>query len=119
MTEFESMLWPLGMMFPFVNVQNVLRSIVGWRHGQSRLLVIAGGKDTLMGVPLMEKMAAAYRFTLSKIFQTLPTSSMVDSQDSQRPGVEFAVVEGSGHHLQNDLQREECAGKLLEFIDQL
>lgn len=119
MAEFESMLWPLGMMFPFVNVQNVLRSIVGWKHGQSRLLVVAGGKDTLMGVSLMERMAAAYRFTLSKILRTLPASSIAGSEDTKSPGIEFAVIEGSGHHLQNDLQWEECAGKVLEFISQL
>jgi hypothetical protein len=60
--EYESLVWPMGMMFAFVNVRNVLKSIVGWKdEGQRRVLVIAGEKDTLMGIELMRQMAADYR----------------------------------------------------------
>lgn len=42
MPEYESLVWPMGMMFAFVNVRNVLKSIVGWKdEGQRRVLVIA------------------------------------------------------------------------------
>lgn len=62
MPEYESLVCPLGMMFSFVNVGNVLRYVVGWKDGrQERILVIAGEKDTLMGVHLMQRMAADYR----------------------------------------------------------
>ena len=58
------MLWPLQMMTRFVDVGNVVRSVVGWGKGGvqgKRMLIIAGEKDVLMGVDLMRKMAAEYR----------------------------------------------------------
>jgi pimeloyl-ACP methyl ester carboxylesterase len=113
MPEYESILWPLQMMFSFVNVQNVLKSIFGWEREGSRLLVIAGDNDTLMGVPLMRKMAAAYRSALSKIF------SRKSAMESELSGVQFTVIEGSGHHIQNDLEWETCADEVLGFLEQL
>jgi hypothetical protein len=32
MPEYESVVWPLAMIFSFVNVSNVLKSIVGWKN---------------------------------------------------------------------------------------
>jgi pimeloyl-ACP methyl ester carboxylesterase len=109
MPEYESMLWPFGMMFTFVNVANVIRSIVGWKGGREqggkRMLIMAGEKDTLMGVSLMRQMAAMYRIAAEKM--------------GFSDGVGFEVVSGSGHHIQNDLHWEEGARVILEFVDQV
>lgn len=74
MCEYESMLWPLGMMFPFVNTTNVLRNILGWKKDdgkQKRLLVVAGEEDALMGVTLMRQMAVVYRGVVEKVLSAL------------------------------------------------
>ena len=116
MPEYESMLFPLGMMFPFVNIRRVLGNIVGWnRPNQSRLLVIAGERDKLMGVSLMQKMAALYRNAMVDFFapEKLPL------KDVDGGLVTFEVVGGSGHHIQNDLYWEDGAGKILKFLEQL
>lgn len=113
MPEYESMLFPLGMMFPFVNIRRVLGNIVGWTgSNNARILVVAAEKDKLMGVSLMEKLAARYRYYF--FAQRTLTLKEVD-----RAPVTFEVVEGSGHHIQNDLYWEDGAGKILKFLEQL
>jgi hypothetical protein len=127
MPEYESLVWPLGMMFRFVDVTEVLKGIVGWKDKkQQRILVIAGEKDTLMGVELMRRMAADYRqrfITLAKSFWRFhgveEGASDLKAGSDDQCGVGFEVIQGSGHHIQNDLYWEECAERILVFIDQL
>jgi pimeloyl-ACP methyl ester carboxylesterase len=125
MPEYESLVWPLGMMFSFVNVGNVLKSVVGWRdERQARVLIIAGEKDTLMGVGLMRKMAADYRQQFISFAKSLWGARFMETSETKpesgdQQGVGFEVIQGSGHHIQNDLHWEECAQKILAFVDQL
>ncbi|KAG5642736.1 hypothetical protein DXG03_002250 [Asterophora parasitica] len=123
--EFESFIWPLGMMLPFVNVRNVIRNILGWGSTPSaRLLVVSGGKDTLMGVTLMKRMAEQYK----RGFATLVRRQQLqvglgpgegDPQERASDAVSFTVIDGAGHHIQNDLQWEDSAKQILTFIEQL
>jgi len=124
MPEYESMLWPLQMMTRFVDVGNVVRSVVGWGKGGvqgKRMLIIAGEKDVLMGVDLMRKMAAEYRKAAMKGWVALvgETETTARAIPGDEDGVGFEVVMGSGHHLQNDLYWEDCAEKVLAFVEQL
>ena len=41
-SRYESFLWPLGMMYPFVNARRLLRGIRGWGHGSERVFIMAG-----------------------------------------------------------------------------
>lgn len=41
------------------------------------------------------------------------------AKQEKSDGVVFDVVEGSGHHIQNDLYWEDAARKISEFIEQL
>lgn len=119
MPEYESMVWPLGQMFPFVNVRGVLSNILGWESGgESRLLVVAGELDQLMGVKLMRDMARVYGCAVQKY---LPVGSNVKSKENAEEDdrVGFEVVNASGHHLQNDLHWEEGAKKIQAFLEQL
>ena len=125
MPEYESLVWPLGMMFSFVNVGKVLRNIVGWKGEKAqRVLVIAGEKDTLMGVHLMRRMAADYRqqFVIfaKNLWSGQSSSSLNDDSglDAQH-GIGFGIIRGSGHHIQNDLHWQDCAEKILAFLEQL
>ncbi|KAH7370090.1 Alpha/Beta hydrolase protein [Rhexocercosporidium sp. MPI-PUGE-AT-0058] len=115
MPEYESMLWPLSMMFRFVDVGRVVRSITGWGKGGMRLLVIAGEKDRLMDVELMRQMAAEYRVAVESQPGELGDGAGLAGEEQ----VGFEVVMGSGHHLQNDLYWEDCAGKILTLMEQL
>lgn len=132
MPEYESLTWPLGMIFPFVSVKKVLMNIVGWHQGRQRLLVVAGEKDMLMGVSLMRQMATQYRrnFVTSVRRLLLKDEKELDSDEtddlniqegveSSVNGVRFVVIKGSGHHLQNDVQWKDCAGQVLGFLDHL
>ncbi|KAN0110963.1 alpha/beta-hydrolase [Hyaloscypha variabilis] len=127
MPEYESLVWPLGMMLSFVDVAKVLKGIVGWKdEKQQRVLVIAGEKDTLMGVELMRRMAADYRqrfITLAKSFWRFhgveEGASDLKAGSDDQCGISFEVIKGSGHHIQNDLYWEECAERILVFVDQL
>jgi hypothetical protein len=40
-----------------------------------------------------------------------------DPQEGVRDGVEFRVVQGSGHHLMGDIYWEECAERILRFLE--
>lgn len=113
MPEYESMLFPLGMMFPFVDIPRVLGNIRGWACSNgSRVLVVAGEKDKLMGGSLMERLAGLYR----KSFFVERTMKL---EEIHQVPVTFEVVEGSGHHIQNDLYWEDGARKILKFLEQL
>ncbi|RDL37681.1 Uncharacterized protein BP5553_05114 [Venustampulla echinocandica] len=115
--EYESMLWPLGMMLPFVNVWNVVKNITGWGKSK-RLMVLAGEKDTLMGVTLMQQMAGIYRKTAAKTLKSRDQGK-VDDGWADVDNIEFDVVSNAGHHIQNDLTWEEGAEKILGFLGQL
>jgi pimeloyl-ACP methyl ester carboxylesterase len=55
MPEYESMMWPCGMMSRFVDVANVKASTV-----TGKVLIISGNSDRLMTPDLMETMAKEY-----------------------------------------------------------
>lgn len=126
MPEYESLLWPMGMMLPFVRARDVLRNVLGWVSGREsalrqRVLVLAGGKDTLMGTVLMRRMTEQYRRGLVKLVKQgkLNSGSHENHLESLSSAVGFFVVEGAGHHIQNDLQWEEGAKHILAFVEQL
>lgn len=131
---YESFLWPLGMMVPFANAANVVRRVAGWGHGGGqRILVLAGGRDRLMTMDVMEQLAGFYRQALKSLLRDKkldavygPLGGSVDGEDSAKQGVEtdadgvrLAVVPSAGHHMQNDVEWELGAEKLLAFYRQL
>jgi len=96
MSEWESMSWPSGMTARFVDPQRVLRTLAGSKRG---ILVVAAEDDKLMGVELMRRLAAWYR------------------QAGGEVDVEFVVATGVAHHLMLDVNWEEGAEKLAEWLD--
>jgi hypothetical protein len=120
MPEYEGIVWPLGMMFRFVDVRKVLESIVGWKDDKNwRILVIAGEKDRLNSVSLMERMAAMYRAALETCWSGKGDARRDVRRRDGQDGVGFSVIKGSEHHVQNDLHWEECAEQALAFVNQL
>ncbi|KAI5843042.1 Alpha/Beta hydrolase protein [Morchella snyderi] len=107
MAETESMLWPLGMMVQFVDPGRVVGGVVPALRRGRRLLVVAGGEDRLMGVRIMELLAAWYRSALECVSGRVEEGTDV---------VRFAEVKGSGHHLMRDVAWRECAEVVLEWL---
>jgi len=122
---YESFIWPLDMMKrDFVNVKTVLGNIRDCSSGE-RVLVLAGGEDKLMGVKLMQQMANTYRAGHLRLAteKAIDVKRKYGGKDSKlteaEQGVRFGIVEGAGHHLQNDLQWKDGAMKLLDFHERL
>lgn len=122
--EYESLLWPMTMMFSFVEVNNVLRNIAGWGTS-NRFLMVAGEKDNLVGTKIMAELTDLYQKTASDLLHKgqLPSKIQealgVEPADHSKNGIKFAIIPGAGHHLQNDLQWEDTASRILDFLEKL
>ena len=115
------------MMRPFINTKNVIQQITGWSTGE-RILVLAGGGDNLMRVPIMKKLAASYRAAFTQLVGEKKLEAMDDEVqkiagrlrlDDSGHGVRFTVIPLAGHHMQNDVQWEDGARRLLDFYNQV
>lgn len=120
---YDSLLWPMGMMSPFVNAKSVVRQLFGWGNGQ-RILVLAGGGDRLMTVDVMGQLATFYRKAIrtlvgeKKLETDGPLAVLPEGEEGMKnagDGVRLNVVPGAGHHLQNDAQWKVGADELLDF----
>jgi hypothetical protein len=67
-SAYESFLWPLGMGMPFVKTEKMLPRITSRGSGQS-ILVLCGGLDKIMTLPIMEKLANTYRTAYTNLVQ--------------------------------------------------
>ena len=127
MNAYESFWWPIGMMRPFVDASSILQQITGWGSGQ-KILVLAAGGDNLMQVPIMRRLAAFYRTAYAQLISEKKIEGEADDirktagrlhLDDAGHGTQFTVVPLAGHHLQNDVQWEDGAKRLLNFYNQL
>jgi pimeloyl-ACP methyl ester carboxylesterase len=128
LSERDSLLWPLSMLLPFVNTKRVIQGVLGWGGGvpQQRVMIVAGGRDVLMGTWQMERMAKdyvrAYRASFNQAALRAELAGRENNGESvlmTGDGVRFVVVNGAGHHVQNDIQWEEGARQILAFLEQL
>lgn len=134
MPEYESLAWPIGMMYPFLTAKEVLGGIDGLEKGGERVMVMAGTADRLMSPDIMSKMAQGYREALVELgrerqfvpdeapklaSETIVSKDGYEARIEHLGGVQLAMVDGAGHHLQNDLQRQVGGQALLNFVGQL
>jgi hypothetical protein len=115
MPAYESLAWPLGMSKPFAKPFNIVNRIAGWSRGRDHVFILAGQCDRLCAPDLMERLAVMYRQGVKE----LEEQGEMPGQMEPSLGVRFDVVEGAGHHMQNDLQWEDGAKKVLDFYEQL
>lgn len=101
--RYESFLWPISMLRPFASPASVWQQIQDPQQKTPKLLVMAGSDDKLMNVQETESLTALYRSAAKG--------------DANQVQMEF--VQGAGHHLQNDIQWEDGAEKLLQFYKKL
>jgi hypothetical protein len=128
-SRYESFLWPLSMMYPFINARRLLANIRSWDRGNDRILIMAGTGDKLMTQNVQTKAAETYRTA----FTEMVAKKKIDAEgngaivklvgegdkDNSGRGVRLAWVPGAGHHLQNDVQWKVGAVKLLAWLQQL
>ncbi|PVH92789.1 alpha/beta-hydrolase [Periconia macrospinosa] len=111
LSPYESMLWPLQSLLPFVRGPDVLGSITGFRGEKENekvrpgLLVLAAQHDVLCTPAILADAAGRYR----EAFKGMDGEG----------GVWFRVVEGVAHHLQNHEEWEGGAEVLLEWLNAL
>lgn len=106
MSPYESLLWPLAIMFRgYISLHRVLL------HCSFRILVLAGSEDVLMRPEFMERTAAEYMVALGECERDGLR------EEGERGRVDFEVVEGSGHHVMNDLQWKDAVGVLVEWLE--
>lgn len=139
LSPYESMLWPMQALFRFVTGPDVMSSITGWGRSKSissnaklaakssdhidnRLLVLAAEHDVLCTPEILDDAAQRYRAA----FRELVVNKKIDgvSEDdltdkSGGNGVDFKVVHGLGHHLQNHVEWERGAKAILGWLETL
>ncbi|KAK8094931.1 Arylesterase [Apiospora hydei] len=128
LNRYESFWWPIGMMAPFVNARKLLGNILGWGGRSDRILIMSGTGDKLMTRDVQIEAAETYRSAVSDMVRekkleadSAPVRRLEGEggQDDSGQGVRLAWVPGAGHHVQNDVQWEVGAAKLLAWLRQL
>jgi hypothetical protein len=120
----ESYLWPMGQMWRMAEGLNVIRNIVGWGNTE-RIAIILANNDRLITPNLCQRTADEYREAFDNavlggdIIADFREVAVAPNGESVGQGVIVYVVPGAGHHLQNDLQSEVGAVKLLDFYEHL
>jgi len=134
MAEYEALLWPMACMFRYVTTRTILSSLVGWDGG--RVLLIAGEKDVLVTPTLVARAAEDYRTERRKLVveRTLKEVNSeeqgVDTKSAGIPrsrdgdvgsidGIDYSIISKSGHHVQNDMQWEEAAKVISNWLGNL
>lgn len=118
MAPYESVAWPLATFGMFADPDKIVRAagLSNSSGSRPRVLVIAGGKDVLMKPVVMGKLVGILREAVKQVFGSVGGGG--DPGEGIGDGVEFRVVKGSGHQLMNDIHWEECAERILGFLEQ-
>ena len=137
MPFYESMGWPTGQMGSFLgwirgrnqwlDINKIVPNILDARSDEKKdaVCVMVGDQDVLMDLKMSQQSAAGYREAMNpdsdaKKLEALETStnSVNGTTIEAAAGVRLVVVQGAGHHLQNDVQRDAGAEALLHLVQQ-
>ena len=135
MPAYESMGWAMGMGWGiwawlrgrdhWLEPRDILRNISSTQSEQPKdsICIMIGSEDMMLDASIWDRQAAELRAGARQLRADLPENSEstpaedVDgAQIHGDAGVRLAVIDGAGHHLQNDLQRDVGAEALLRFI---
>jgi hypothetical protein len=121
---YESFIWPIQMMVSFVNIKSVVQNITGWGSSE-RIMVLAGQDDAITTKKIMYQMVNVYRAAVKSLVKDkkleveCDESTGTEDKDNHGEGVNYAVVPFAGHHMQNDVNWEYGAKKVLAFYEKL
>ena len=137
MPAYESMGWALGMVGEFwawwngnpkwLDVQDVIANLAKpTDHGQHhQVCIIVGAEDMTINVDMCRLQAAQYRQALKVHLakSAEPAARRIPAIEGAEVesfgGVQLAVIEGAGHHAQNDVQSKIAAEVLLRFLERV
>ncbi|SPJ76778.1 uncharacterized protein FTOL_06226 [Fusarium torulosum] len=100
----------LSVFWPFGQAANVLKSLVGLRGDSAqtrKVLLVSGVEDRLVTPAAVEENRKAYEAALEE-------ASAVDAKEV----VKSISIPRSAHHLMMDLGWEDCAGRIVAWIEQ-
>lgn len=137
MPAYESMGWPLGMFGSFwawwkgtpkwLDARDIIRNISHSTGGNqhTRICIMVGGEDMMIDTDMCRSQAAQFRDVLEEEGRFSSDLGKNQSKAADIEGVETAdaggvrlvIVEGAGHHLQNDVQRDQGAQALHRFLE--
>ena len=120
MPKYESLIWPTQMMFGrFVDIDDILAQMSSKNRN---VLIIAADGDRLMGVRGQRQMAREYanvlraedmeeKFTNMHDVRIEAEGTIAGQKDERGSygSLQLNLIRGSGHHLQNDVKRDEAA----------
>lgn len=140
MPGYESMAWAMALNGSFwkwirgrnewLDVSKVVASINGWERPGDRICIMVGSYDRLTDQSMAERSFSEYTHVLA----TLQRDKKLDviehtdtSDDKPIEGVQMTatdrvrllVVQGAGHHIQNDVQCDIAAEACLKWVGQL
>lgn len=122
MAPYESIRWPTDTMGSWEGGRNVwldtnkiVRNITASDPSKDRVLVMLGSEDKIMQ-GTQERMVAEYADAIQKHDQDRKS---LEGKPRTHPSVRLVEINRAGHHLQNDVQWEEGARALLEFLLQV
>lgn len=127
MAEFESMSWPLSMLSQFVDPKKVAAALrIGAASGPQkpgRMLIIAGEKDRLMTLPLMQRLVDWYKVAATRL-QSAAVAKLKKSDGSavrtadMDAAVSMQVAPGVGHHMMLDVRWKGSAELVLHWLQE-
>ena len=144
MPAFESMGWPVGMLGnnfwswvlgrpnTWLSARDICENIqgAGDREGKDRICVVVGKEDMMYRPWMWERQCAEYRDGLREL-QSEKQARDVNSSETRSEmigevvtvrsdgGVRLALVEDSGHHVQNDVYHDEACEAVLRWATQV
>lgn len=98
----QRLAWPFQMIFKsFASCRRILANMRG-----GHVLIIAGSQDKSLGPIISNR-------TAGEAGEAAPEPPIV----GEGPTCGYRIVNGAGHHLQNDVQRDEGARYVLDWLN--
>jgi pimeloyl-ACP methyl ester carboxylesterase len=139
MAPYESMGWPFGMFGDFsawrsgtprwLDPVDILRNVsrTSDTSAGDAICVMAGSEDMMMGdLAVCRRQAVEFRIALNQMYGSADSKQEPAPQDGiegverwRQRGVRLVSVRDAGHHVQNDVQCEQAAMALNDFLLQV
>lgn len=132
MPEIETFFCGIELCFPFASCRHIVQNLLGWSADKlesQKILVISGSADKLMDPSTMRQLSKCYRDAIQYVMPeraspVIDTAGDEDNtgklfEENQGSGIRMVVVNGAGHHIQNDIQWEIGAERVADFLQQL
>ncbi|KAJ9603833.1 hypothetical protein H2200_011354 [Cladophialophora chaetospira] len=137
MAPYESFGWATGVNGSFwkwltgknewLDPLKILKSVNGWERPGDRVCVMVGSHDVPMDLKVARRQAGEFREVARAMEFQASAEQERETREEDIPGVDsesmervrLVIVQGAGHHVQNDIQQAAGAEALRRWIEQL